>query len=57
MPKRFVILEFPSAASIKAWYDSPQYRPLKELKKRTANSILVIAEGIEVDKSSGVRSP
>jgi uncharacterized protein (DUF1330 family) len=46
-PKRFVILEFPSAERIKAWYDSPEYRPLLELRKRSAVSIMVIAEGIE----------
>lgn len=46
-PKRFVILEFPSAESIRAWYRSPQYRPLLELRKRTTQSRMVLAEGIE----------
>ena len=46
-PRRFVILEFPSAQHIRDWYNSPQYRPLLELRKRTAISSLVIAEGIE----------
>ncbi|OFZ72355.1 MAG: D-fructose-6-phosphate amidotransferase [Betaproteobacteria bacterium RBG_16_64_9] len=47
VPKRLVVLEFPSAEHIKAWYDSPEYRPLKELRQRTARSIMLIAEGIE----------
>ncbi len=46
-PKRFVVLEFPSAENIRAWYRSPQYRPLRELRQRTTQSNMVIAEGIE----------
>ncbi len=46
-PKRFVILEFPSARHIRDWYASPAYRPLLELRKRAAVSIMIIAEGVE----------
>jgi len=46
IPRRAVILEFPSVERIKAWYDSPEYRPLRELRKRASNSRLVIIEGI-----------
>jgi uncharacterized protein (DUF1330 family) len=46
MPKRVVILEFPDVATIKAWYDSPEYQPLLELRKRTATSDFVIVEGV-----------
>jgi len=46
-PKRFVVLEFPSAGHIRDWYASPQYRPLLELRQRTAVSIMIIAEGVE----------
>lgn len=45
-PKRLVILEFPDMAQLKAWYQSPEYRPLLELRQRTANSTLVAVEGV-----------
>ncbi len=44
-PKRVVILEFPDVARLKAWYDSPEYRPLIDLRKRTATTDMVILEG------------
>ena len=44
--KRFVILEFPSLAQLNAWYNSPEYRPLLEIRKRTARSNVIIVEGI-----------
>lgn len=45
-PRRLVILEFPGLAQLKAWYDSPEYRPLRELRERTARSNLVVTEGL-----------
>lgn len=45
-PKRVVILEFSSAAQLKTWYDSPEYRPLLELRKKSADSRLFIVEGL-----------
>jgi uncharacterized protein (DUF1330 family) len=44
-PKRLVILEFPSAAKLKAWYNSPEYRPLLQIRLRSAKSSLVMVEG------------
>jgi uncharacterized protein (DUF1330 family) len=45
VPKRLVILEFPSIGQLKAWYDSPEYRPLLEIRQRTAKSKMVLIEG------------
>jgi uncharacterized protein (DUF1330 family) len=45
-PKRFVILEFPDMARLKAWYDSPEYRPLREIRARTSKSSLFVVEGL-----------
>ena len=45
-PKRLVIIEFPSMAALKSWYDSPEYRPLIELRNRHARSSLIAVEGI-----------
>ena len=44
-PTRLVILEFPDMAALKAFHDSPAYRPLIELRNRTAKSNLVAIEG------------
>ena len=45
-PKRCVILEFPSAAKLRAWYDSPAYVPLRAIRERTTKSKLVMVEGL-----------
>jgi len=45
-PKRFVILEFPSLAQLKAWYQSPEYRPLLEIRKRAARTSVIVVEGV-----------
>ena len=45
-PKRFVILEFPSMAKLKAWYDCPEYAPLRDIRKRASVSKLIIQEGL-----------
>ena len=45
-PNRVVILEFPSMTSLKMWYDSPEYRPLLEIRKGTATSDVIAIEGI-----------
>ena len=44
-PKRCVILEFPDMARLKAWYDSPAYVPLREIRARCTKSNLVMVEG------------
>ena len=45
MPKRLVVLEFPSSAKAKEFYDSEEYRPLKELRMKATNSKMVLVEG------------
>ena len=44
-PKRAVVIEFPDAAALRRWYDSPEYAPLLALRKRAARSTLVAMEG------------
>jgi uncharacterized protein (DUF1330 family) len=41
-----VILEFPSFAAAKAWYDSPAYRQVREHRFRGAEYRAVIVEGL-----------
>jgi uncharacterized protein (DUF1330 family) len=43
---RVVILEFPDLARLKAWYNSPEYRPLMDIRKRTTTGDFVVIEGI-----------
>jgi uncharacterized protein (DUF1330 family) len=43
--KRFVIVEFPSIAALRTWYDSPEYRPLKEIRERSSRSMMMIVDG------------
>ena len=45
-PKRCVVLEFPSMAQLKAWYDSPAYVPLRAIRERSTKSNLVMVEGL-----------
>jgi len=45
-PKRFVIVEFSSAAQAKAWWSSPQYAEAKALRQATARTQMILAEGI-----------
>lgn len=45
-PKRLVVLEFPSMERLKAWYHSPEYAPLIQLRFRSANTNMVLVEGV-----------
>ena len=45
-PKRCVVLAFPSMQQLKAWYDSPAYVPLREIRARSTKSNLVMVEGL-----------
>ena len=46
-PGRRVVLEFPSMARLKAFWDSPEYRPLRVLRERCATSRIVGVEGFQ----------
>jgi len=41
-PNRMLIVEFPDKAAAKAFIDDPEYQPLKELRLRTASSLMVL---------------
>lgn len=43
-PDRLVIVEFPDMAALKAWYDSPEYAPAREIRLQSATSTLVAME-------------
>jgi uncharacterized protein (DUF1330 family) len=46
VPKRLVVIEFPSWERLEAWYRSPEYAPALALRKRCAVSSLVMTEGV-----------
>ena len=41
-----VLIEFDSVERARAWYDSEEYRPLKELRQRASSADAVIVEGL-----------
>ena len=45
-PGRVVIVEFPSAEQARAWWGSDEYAPAKELRQATADSKLILVEGV-----------
>lgn len=45
-PQRIVVLEFESVARARAWYESPEYRPLLAVRERAAKSKLIIVDGL-----------
>ena len=45
-PHRLVVLEFPDMASLKAWYDSPEYAPIKQIRENSAKGRLIALEGL-----------
>jgi uncharacterized protein (DUF1330 family) len=45
-PARLVVLEFPTAALARAWWESPEYAPAKQLRQQCARSEMLLIEGI-----------
>jgi uncharacterized protein (DUF1330 family) len=45
-PKRFVIVEFSSVERAKAWWDSSEYAEAKALRQATANTQMIVVEGV-----------
>jgi uncharacterized protein (DUF1330 family) len=46
MPKRLVIVEFPSAERAKEWWASEEYAEAKALRQATARSQLIVVTGV-----------
>ena len=44
-PQRVVIVEFPDMAALNAWYQSPEYAPLIELRRASAKDMLITLDG------------
>lgn len=44
---RIVVLEFPTREAALAWYHSPQYRDLRDLRWSAATATILLADGVE----------
>lgn len=44
--ERTVIVEFPSLARAREWYDSPEYRPVREIRQANSRGRVAIFEGV-----------
>jgi uncharacterized protein (DUF1330 family) len=45
-PGRLVLFRFPDKGSVEAFFDDPEYRPLKELRQRVSSADIVMVEGM-----------
>ena len=46
MPSRLVLFRFPDRDSVKGFFDDPDYRELKALRQRSAESSIVVVDGL-----------
>ena len=46
VPKRVVVLEFPSMDQAREWYHSPEYKPLLDMRLKAAKAKLILVEGV-----------
>jgi uncharacterized protein (DUF1330 family) len=45
MPKRVVVVEFPTMDALKRWYASPEYKPLIALRQQHSSGDVIAVEG------------
>jgi len=45
-PERLIVIEFPSKGKALAWFRSPQFAPLQDLRRKASRGKLVLVEGI-----------
>ena len=45
-PKRVVVLEFPTLADARRFYDSPEYRAARDVRATAAKMDMVLVEGL-----------
>ena len=44
--ERMVVVEFPDKEAALAWYEGEQYRPLRDLRQRSADTVILLAAGV-----------
>lgn len=45
-PRRFVMLEFPTADDARAWWASEEYAEVKAMRQRSASTEMLLVEGV-----------
>ena len=45
-PGNVVVLEFPSVARAKEWYNSTEYQPLRAQRWKSSKANMILAEGV-----------
>jgi len=40
-----VVIEFPDATAARAWWESEEYAPLKEMRRAASDTNIVLVEG------------
>ena len=48
--RRMIILEFPSLAKAKAWYNSKEYQNAKQLRAGASTGSLIAIDGVEANR-------
>ena len=43
--RRIVLIEFPDAGAARAWWESDDYAPLKELRRGASDTSILLVEG------------
>ncbi|MFN2567612.1 MAG: DUF1330 domain-containing protein [Gemmatimonadaceae bacterium] len=51
-PTRLVILEFPSVERAREWWGSPEYAVAKALRQSSADTEMVLVEGLSAEASA-----
>ena len=46
VPKRVVVVEFPTPAIARAWWGSPEYAAAKKLRQETSNTRMIVVDGV-----------
>ena len=46
-PERIVVLELPSTADAKSWWNSKEYEPAKSIRHRSADTKMILIEGYQ----------
>jgi len=47
-PERLVIVQFDSVEQARKFYDSPEYRAAREVRKNAASTNMLVVEGLQV---------
>ena len=46
LPERVTVIEFRDMKTLKAWYESPDYAPLKSVRQGSSHSDMVAVQGL-----------